>query len=449
MLPLPELEELPSPPPGRLIRLPVCQGSADALLIARLAQRHARESRLLVVVTAAALDAQRLLDECQWFAPDLRLACLSDWETLPYDSLSPHQDLVSGRLATLYELQQRRIDLLLIPATTALHRLTPPAFVAAHTFSFKRGQRLNEASLREQLGLAGYEPVQQVVRPGEYCVRGGLIDLFPMGSSLPYRVDLLDDEIDTLRAFDPDTQRSVYPVDQIRLLPGREFPMDEAARTAFRGRWRERFEGDPSKAGPYRDIGNGIAAPGIEYWLPLFFEQTATLFDHLPSDALLLTHGDVDAAGRQFVQEARQRHAFLGLDNTRPLLRPDELFLDTEAFFIAAKAHGRYALAPGADAEPGSSPDPGTAPGTYPDLAPGTGIGTDPAPAPTSGAPHRIGSRLPPLAIERRADAPVGRLQSWLSGGDDRLMLPAESAGQRETPTHKVPDNHTTCTHVA
>jgi transcription-repair coupling factor (superfamily II helicase) len=424
---LPELSELPTPGPGRLVRLPACQGSADALLIAQLAQGHAREQRLLVVVTAAALDAQRLRDECQWFAADLRIASLPDWETLPYDNLSPHQDLVSDRLATFYDLQQGRIDLLLVPATTALHRLTPPSFVAAHTFSFRRGQTLNEAALRTQLSLAGYEPVQQVVRPGEYCVRGGLIDLFPMGSALPFRVDLLDDEIDTLRAFDPDTQRSVYPVDQVRLLPGREFPMDEDARTAFRGRWRERFEGDPSKAGPYRDIGNGIAAPGIEYWLPLFFDQTATLFNHLPADAMLLTLGDVEAAGRQFLKEATQRHAFLGQDSARPLLRPDELFLDVESFFVAAKAHGRYALQSGTASLQGADPEPTPVPG---------------ADLPVAEAARRLGGPVPALAIDRRAEAPLGRLQRWLDDWNGPVLLLAESAGRRETLQQLLAEHH-------
>ena len=404
---LAELNQLAPPAPGHVLRLPTCQGSADALVVADLAQRLAAQSRLLVVITAAAQDAQRLLDECRWFAPGLRVGLLADWETLPYDSLSPHQDLISDRLATLYGLQQRSIDLLLVPATTALHRLTPPSFVAAHTFSFRRGQSLNEAALREQLTIAGYEPVQQVVRPGEYCVRGGLIDLFPMGSSLPYRVDLLDDEVDTLRAFDPDTQRTVYPVDEIRLLPGREFPLDEPARTAFRGRWRERFEGDPSKAGPYRDIGNGIASPGIEYWLALFFEQTATLFQHLPADALLLTQGDVEGAARQFIQEARQRHAFLGHDSARPLLRPDELFLDSEAFFIAAKSHGRYTL---------------------------SASGTE--------TPASLGGPLPPIAIERRANEPLERLRAWHHSHDDRVLLVAESAGRRETLQQLLAEHH-------
>jgi transcription-repair coupling factor (superfamily II helicase) len=335
---------IPEPSPGSVVALPPTHGSGDSLLLAALATRHAAGGRLLVAVTASALDATRLADETRWFAPALRVRALADWETLPYDAFSPHQDLVSDRLATLYELQNGRIDLLVVAATTALHRLAPASFVAGHTITFDKAQKLDEAGLRAQLALAGYEHVSQVVRPGEFCVRGGLIDLFPMGSALPYRLDLFGDEVESIRAFDPDTQRSLYPVETVRILPGREFPMDEASRTAFRGRWRERFEGDPSKAGPYRDVGNGIASAGIEYWLPLFFESTATLFDYLPPDALVVTHGDVEAAGRRFADETAQRHRFLANDSQRPLLRPDELFMGTEAFFVAARAFGRYAL---------------------------------------------------------------------------------------------------------
>src|SRR5690606_3803400 len=166
-----------------------------------------------------------------------------------------------------------------------------------------------------------------VMSPGEYSVRGGLIDLFPMGSALPYRLDLFGDTIETIRTFDADTQRSLYPVKEVRLLPGREFPMDEAARTAFRGRWREVFEGDPSRSPIYRDIGHGIAAAGIEYYLPLFFEQTATLFDYLPDDAMLALLGDVDETIRRFWSDTQSRYQFLKADRERPLLAPSTLFL--------------------------------------------------------------------------------------------------------------------------
>ena len=177
--------------------------------------------------------------------------------------------------------------------------MAPPSFLAAFTSSSNQGETLNEAKLKSQLTLAGYSHVSQVMSPGEYSVRGGLIDLFPMGSVLPYRIDLFGDTIESIRTFDADTQRSLYPV-KVRLLPGREFPMDESGRAAFRQRWREQFEGDPSRSMIYKDIGNGIASAGIEYYLPLFFEQTATLFEYLPNDSYFALQGDIESAIHSF-----------------------------------------------------------------------------------------------------------------------------------------------------
>ena len=402
-------------------------------MLSALARRHVAESRLLVVVTASALDATRLADEIRWFEPSLRCATLADWETLPYDAFSPHQDLVSDRLATLFELQSRRLDVLLVAATTALHRVAPPAFVAAHTFWFDKGQTLDEAALRSQLSLAGYEHVSQVVRPGEFSVRGGLIDLYPMGSTLPYRLDLFGNEVESIRAFDPDTQRSLYPVDRVRLLPGREFPMDEASRTTFRGRWRERFEGDPSRAAMYRDIGNGIASPGIEYWIPLFFDAPATLFDYLPADALFVTHGDVPAATRRFAEETEQRHRFLAHDRERPLLRPDELFLATDAFFTHIRDFGRYALREpltthlAQDGEPGMTPVGASA---------STGASADEM---GTRASHSVA--LPAIGVERRAERPLGKLSDFLDTTDIRVLVLAESAGRRDTLSQLFAEN--------
>ena len=226
--------DLPKLTPGHRFSLPTPVGSADALLLARLAQREKGQGRITAIVTADASDAQRLIDEMAFFALQLRTALFPDWETLPYDTFSPHQDLISERLATLWRIRQRDhahgADVVLVPATTALYRLAPPSFLAGYTFEFQQGQKLDEAKLKAQLTLAGYQHVSQVVSHGEYAVRGGLIDLFPMGSDVPYRVDLFDDEIDSIRTFDPDTQRSLYPVPEVRLLPGREFPMDEDAR---------------------------------------------------------------------------------------------------------------------------------------------------------------------------------------------------------------------------
>ena len=273
--------QLPTIAPGKRFTLPRPVGSADALLLARLAPRTRRRQAAAGDLHRRAVRHQRLADELPFFEPGLRVAVFPDWETLPYDTFSPHQDLISERLATLWRVRSGEVDVVLLPATTALTRLAPPSFMAGTTFHFKQKTRLDEAGLKAQLTLAGYQHVSQVVSPGEYAVRGGLIDLFPMGSPVPYRVDLFGDEVDSIRTFDPDSQRSLYPVPEVRLLPGREFPIDEAARTAFRARWREKLEGDPTKARLYKDMGAGIASGGIEYYLPLFFEQTGTIFDYL------------------------------------------------------------------------------------------------------------------------------------------------------------------------
>ncbi|MDC6133820.1 transcription-repair coupling factor, partial [Burkholderia gladioli] len=340
-------------------------------------------------------DAQRLSQEIGFFAPSARVRLLPDWETLPYDTFSPHQDLVSERLATLHDLGEGRCDILLVPATTALYRMPPAAFLAAYTFAFTQGERLDEARFKAQLTLAGYEHVSQVVRPGEYCVRGSLIDLFPMGSPLPYRIDLFDDQVDSIRAFDPDTQRSLYPVRDVRLLPGREFPFDEAARTAFRSRWRETFEGDPSRAPIYRDIGNGVPSAGIEYYLPLFFEDTATLFHYLPPRAHLVFSGDLDTAIRRFTADTKQRYNFLSHDRERPILEPQRLFLSDDDFYTLAKPFARVVL-------------PAQAPGGW-------------------------ATALPPLALERQAEDPLATLRAYLASTPNRVLFTVESAGRRET----------------
>jgi len=284
------------PATGQRARVPALAGSADALLLAQLGIAGARSKRTIAVICADALAAQRLVDEIAWFAPSLRVALFPDWETLPYDHFSPHHDLVSERLATLYRVSRGECDVIVTAATTALYRLAPPAYLAAFTFFIKQGERLDVDRLRSQLSLAGYQHVTQVVSPGEFSIRGGLIDLFPMGSALPYRLDLDDDVVESIKTFDVDTQRTLYSVNEIRMLPAREFPLDEAGRTRFRSRWRELFEGDPSKKRLYRDVSNGIPAAGIEYYLPLFFEQSATLFDYLPKGCTVALHRDVSNA---------------------------------------------------------------------------------------------------------------------------------------------------------
>lgn len=214
----------------------------------------------------------------------------------------------------------------------------PPSFLAGYTFEFKQGQKLDEAKLKAQLTLAGYQHVSQVVSHGEYAVRGGLIDLFPMGSLQPYRVDLFDDEIDSIRTFDPDTQRSLYPVPEVRLLPGREFPMDEEARAKFRSRWRELLEGDPTRSRIYKDMGAGIATAGIEYYLPLFFDETATVFDYLGDEATVVLHGDLEPAFQRFWQDTKDRYRLVQGDPDHPALPPRRCFSAPTSSIPAARS---------------------------------------------------------------------------------------------------------------
>ncbi len=378
--------------PGQRHLQPLPPGSGDGFLIADLARSAGRS---LVVLCSEPLAAQRLTEEIPLFAPELKVRQLPDWETLPYDGFSPHQDLVSERLRTLHALSQEGVDVLLVPVTTALYRLAPPEFLAAYTFSFRQGEALNEEALRQQLTLANYSHVTQVTAPGEFSIRGGLIDLFPMGSALPYRIDLFDNEIESIRSFDVDTQRSLYPVKEIQLLPGREFPMDEAARNQFRARFREVFEGDPSRALPYKDIGNGIAFAGVEYYLPLFFESTATLFDYLPESAITITLGDPAATIQSFSQDTYGRWQFLKSDRERPVLPPDALFLNEEEFFTELKRFPRLSL---------SREQP---------------------------APDFL--LVPDVAVARRADDPVAALRKLLDTWPGRVALCADSAGRRET----------------
>ena len=322
-------------------------GSSDALALAQYAEKNAQLARSpLVIIAANALEAQRLVEEIPFFAPGLKVHLLPDWETLPYDHFSPHQDLISERLATLHHIRTGASDVLVVPVTTALYPLPPVEYLAAFTFFLKRGEKLDVAKLREQMTLAGYSHVQQVLSPGEYCVRGGIIDLFAMGSVLPYRIDLFDDEIETIATFDVDTQRTLYPVPEIRLLPAREFPLDEAGQSRFRQSFRERFEGDPSRSHIYKNVSKGNAPAGIEYYLPLFFEKTATLFDYLPKHATLCLHHDVNEAIAAFARDAASRYNLLRGDPQRPLLEPKELFLDAEQFFIRVKDFARLDILP-------------------------------------------------------------------------------------------------------
>ena len=418
--------QLPKLSPGKRFTLPRPPGSADALLLASVAARAKAERKLTAIVTADATDAQRLIDEIAFFAPDLRCCLFPDWETLPYDTFSPHQDLISERLATLWRISQGDADVVVVPATTALYRVAPPAFLAGYTFHFQVKQKLEDAKLKAQLTLAGYSHVTQVVSPGEYAVRGGLIDLFPMGSTVPLRVDLFDDEIDSIRTFDPDSQRSLYPVPEVRLLPGREFPMDDEARARFRSRWRELLEGDPTRSRIYKDIGNGVATAGIEYYLPLFFEDTATVFDYIGHEATVVLHGDLEPAFQQFWQDTRDRYRLVRGDPDRPALPPETLFLTAEQFYGCANEHAQLAVRSRPHSNPLPQAGEGGSHAVLPPLPPGEGRGE-------GTPPYAEFDDLPPMAVVRGAEEPLAKLKEHIRNTQHRVLVLAESDGRRES----------------
>lgn len=385
---------LPAPKTGQLSRITISTTGQDSLALANLATelKQKKHGHPLVIITANAFDAQRLLEEIPYFAPELSVHLLPDWETLPYDQFSPHPDLISDRLTTLYHISRNACDVVIVPLSTALIRLSPKAYLSANTFMLKKGQKLDLEALRKQCAEAGYHHVTQVVAHGEFSVRGGLVDLFPMGSALPYRLDLFDDEIETIRTFDVDTQRSLYPVPEIRLLPAREFPLDEAGIATFRSQFREAFEGDPQRAKIYKDVSKGIASGGIEWYLPLFFEQTASLLDYLPENSLLCLHGDLDQSAQQFWREAQSRYRTLAHDAERPLLTAETLLIKTEDFFASTHAFARLAL-----------------------------------------TIEKTGNGLPALDIERRAEQPLHKLIDFISQFNGHIFIVAESLGRRET----------------
>lgn len=380
------------PPAGQRHKLILPEGSADSQLLAS----YISSAQPLIILTDTAQTASRLQEEIPFFAPDAKVALLPDWETLPYDSFSPHHDLISERLSTLWLIRQKQADVIIVPLQTALVRLPPVEYLLAYTFFIKAKTRIDVEKLRQDMTLAGYTHVNQVYSPGEFSIRGGLIDLFPMGSVVPYRLDLFDDEVETIRTFDVDTQRSIYPVAEIRLLPAREFPLDESGRTRFRQNFREAFEGDPSKSRVYKDISNGVTPAGVEYYLPLFFEQTATLFDYLATNSLIVLHGQLQESAERFWQDTQSRYRMLSGDKDRPLLPPGKLFLSNDQLFAHLKPFARLELS-----QEGQRP-----------------LATAP---------------LPELIVDRRAEDPLQKLKGYCEQFKGRVLITAESVGRRET----------------
>ena len=347
-----------------------------------------------IVLTADSETALRLQTAWQFFRPQDNALFLPDWETLPYERFSPHQDLVSERLSVLWQLKNGAADVLFAPVSTAMQRLAPPSFLMGRTFWLKTGQTLDLDRLRENLVEAGYAAVSNVVAAGEFAVRGGIVDLFPMGADLPYRIDLFDNEIDSIKTFDPDTQRTLAPVSEIRLLPAHEFPTDADAQKIFRNRFREEIPSNPNEATVYQAVGKGQFGAGVEYYLPLFFEDgCADLFDYIGENAIVVCTDDVHARAHRFWDEVKSRHAMAQGDPTYPPLPPQSLYLLPDQFAGCLKRYPQVWTQ--ADAKSG----------------------------------------LPDVAVNRQSDEPLAALARFQAAFGGKILLCAESAGRRETMT--------------
>ncbi|ENV7272220.1 transcription-repair coupling factor [Neisseria gonorrhoeae] len=355
--------------------------------------RYLPHKRLKAVLTQDAEQALRLQTAWRFFRLHDTAVFLPDWETLPYERFSPHQDLVSERLSALWQIKSGAADVLFVPVATAMQKLPPVPFLAGRTFWLKTGQTLDIGRLKTDLVDAGYNHVSHVVAAGEFAVRGGIVDLFPMGSETPYRIDLFDDEIDGIKTFDTDTQRTISPVSEIRLLPAHEFPTDSEAQKIFRSRFREEVDGNPNDAAVYKAVSNGHFGAGVEYYLPLFFEnELETLFDYIGEDALFVSLGDVHAEANRFWNDVKSRYAMAQGDETYPPLLPQHLYLSADVFAGRLKNYGQV----------------------LPDV---------------SGKAHS----LPDLAVNRQSDDPLQALKDFQTAFDGRILLCAESLGRRET----------------
>ncbi|POE09842.1 transcription-repair coupling factor [Pectobacterium odoriferum] len=374
-------------------------GAACAVECAEIIERHAG---LVVLIAPDMQSALRLRDEIQQFT-NQHVTTLPDWETLPYDSFSPHQEIISTRLSTLYQLPNMTRGVLILPVNTLMQRVCPHSFLHGHALVLKKGQSLSRDKLRSQLEQAGYRSVDQVMEHGEYATRGALLDLFPMGSEEPYRIDFFDDEIDSLRLFDVDTQRTLNEVPHINLLPAHEFPTDKAAIELFRSQWREQFEVRRDAEHIYQQVSKGVWPAGIEYWQPLFFsEPLPSLFSYFPSNTLLVNTGNLEQSAERFWQDIQQRFESRRVDPMRPLLPSDSLWLRIDGLFTELKAWPRVQLKTD----------------TLPEKAANVNLAYLP---------------LPELAIQHQQKSPLDALRRFIEQFDGQVIFSVESEGRRET----------------
>ncbi|KHN50663.1 transcription-repair coupling factor [Pectobacterium fontis] len=374
-------------------------GAACAVECAEIVERHAG---LVVLIAPDMQNALRLRDEIQQFT-EQHVTTLPDWETLPYDSFSPHQEIISTRLSTLYQLPNMTRGVLILPVNTLMQRVCPHSFLHGHALVLKKGQRLSRDKLRSQLEQAGYRSVDQVMEHGEYATRGALLDLFPMGSEEPYRIDFFDDEIDSLRLFDVDTQRTLNEVPHINLLPAHEFPTDKTAIELFRSQWREQFEVRRDAEHLYQQVSKGVWPAGIEYWQPLFFsEPLPSLFSYFPANTLIVNTGNIEQSAERFWLDIQQRFESRRVDPMRPLLPSDSLWLRVDSLFAELKAWPRVQLRTD----------------TLPEKAANVNLAYLP---------------LPDLAIQHQQKSPLDTLRRFIEQFEGQIIFSVESEGRRET----------------
>lgn len=373
-------------------------GSACATEVAEIVERHHGP---VVLIAPDMQNALRLHDEIRQFTDHLVMN-LADWETLPYDSFSPHQEIISSRLSTLYQLPAMQRGVLIMPVNTLMQRVCPHSFLHGHALVMQKGQRLSRDALRAQLDNAGYRHVDQVMAHGEYATRGALLDLYPMGSEQPYRIDFFDDEIDSLRLFDADTQRTLEEVEAINLLPAHEFPTDKAAIELFRSQWRDNFEVKRDAEHIYQQVSKGTLPTGIEYWQPLFFsEPLPALFSYFPANTLIVNTGDLETSAERFQNDTQARYENRGVDPMRPLLPPSRLWLRTDELFGELKAWPRIQLKTDKLANKAAN----------------TNLGYQ---------------TLPDLAVQAQQKAPLEALRKFIESFSGPVVFSVESEGRRE-----------------
>ncbi len=370
-------------------------GAAMAFTLAELT---ANNPGLSVVVTPDNYLASELQAEHHFFRESVNELYFPDWETLPYDLLSPHQSVISDRLSCLSMLKQDKPQVLFVSIQTIMHYMCPVSFIGHYHHSYKVGQKIDLNALKTKLNQAGYRFVNKVIEHGECAFRGSIIDIFPMGMKTPFRIDLFDDEIDTMRTFDVDTQRSIEKIDAVELLPAKEFPFDEMGITQFRQQWRDTFDGNPRHCPIYTDVSDGIMPAGIEYYQPLFFEEMASFFDYLPETTQIFLINDVAKASEQFLQDVKFRYEQRSSDITRPILPVEQLFLTVDSLFSKIKQYQPAYLS-----------------------------------SDTKTKYNAQTKDAPKLNIDRKLKNPLHKVEQYLSEQNNKkILIVAESAGRRE-----------------